>query len=260
MDATGDFVLRSRDARGVITLTLNRRQSFNALSEEMLAALASAFEAVAADDSARCVVLAGAGKAFCAGHDLKQMRAKPSLGYYEDLFGLCGEMMLAIQRLPLPVIARAHGIATAAGCQLVAVCDLAVASSEAKFAVSGVNVGLFCSTPSVTLSRNLGRKAAFEMLVTGDFIDAEEAMAKGLVNRVAAPEALDAELESLVARIVAKPRTALALGKALFYRQLETGIEAALADASLIMACNMMDDSAQEGVQAFIEKRTPDWR
>jgi enoyl-CoA hydratase/carnithine racemase len=153
-----------------------------------------------------------------------------------------------------------HGIATAAGCQLVGICDLAVASSDAKFAVSGVNVGLFCSTPSVTLSRNIGRKAAFEMLVTGDFISADEALAKGLVNRVAAPEALDAELEALVASIVAKPKTALALGKALFYRQLETGIEAALADASQTMACNMMDERAQEGVQAFIEKRAPDWR
>jgi enoyl-CoA hydratase/carnithine racemase len=260
MDATDDLVLRRRDARGVVTLILNRPQSFNALSEEMIAALAGAFDAVAADDAARCVVLAGAGKAFCAGHDLKQMRAKPSLDYYEALFGQCGEMMLAVQRLPVPVIARVHGIATAAGCQLVGICDLAVASSDAKFAVSGVNVGLFCSTPSVTLSRNIGRKAAFEMLATGDFISADEALAKGLVNRVAAPEALDAELEALVASIVAKPRTALALGKALFYRQLETGIEAALADASQTMACNMMDESAQEGVQAFIEKRAPDWR
>jgi enoyl-CoA hydratase/carnithine racemase len=188
------------------------------------------------------------------------MRAEPSLNYYESLFARCGRMMLAIQRLPVPVIARVHGIATAAGCQLVAVCDLAVASSEARFAVSGVNVGLFCSTPSVTLSRNLGRKAAFEMLVTGEFIDAREALAKGLVNRVAEPEALDAEVERLVASIVAKPRRALALGKALFYRQLETGIEAALDDASQTMACNMMDETALEGVQAFIEKRPPGWR
>jgi len=260
MSATSEFVLRTRDARGVITLTLNGPQSFNALSEEMIEALAGELDAVAADDTARCVILAGAGRAFCAGHDLKQMRAQPSLAYYEKLFARCGEVMLAIQRLPVPVIARVHGIATAAGCQLVAVCDLAVASSDARFAVSGINVGLFCSTPSVTLSRNLGRKAAFEMLVTGDFIDAEEARVKGLVNRVAPPEALDAELESLVAGIVAKPRTALALGKALFYRQLETGIEAALADAGRTMACNMTHESAQEGVQAFIEKRPPDWR
>ncbi|MDN6884199.1 enoyl-CoA hydratase [Variovorax sp. CAN2819] len=254
------FVLQSRDARGVVTLTLNRPSAFNALSEGLLGALERALAEVAADGNVRAVVIAGAGKAFCAGHDLKEMRASPSLDYYEQLFERCGAMMLSIQKLPVPVIARVHGIATAAGCQLVAVCDLAVASSEARFAVSGVNVGLFCATPSVTLSRNLGRKEAFEMLVTGEFISAQEAREKGLVNRVAPPEELDAAVESLVASIVAKPRTALALGKALFYRQLETGIEAALADASQTMACNMMDESALEGVQAFIEKRPPDWK
>ncbi len=187
------------------------------------------------------------------------MRAQPSQACYESLFDRCSAMMLGIQRLPVPVIARVHGIATAAGCQLVAICDLAVASSDARFAVSGVNVGLFCATPSVTLSRNVGRKAAFEMLVTGNFISAEEARTRGLVNRVAPADALDAEVESLVARIVAKPRVALAFGKALFYRQLETGLEAALADASRTMACNMMDATALEGVQAFIEKRPPHW-
>lgn len=255
-----DFVLQHRDARGVVTLTLNRPQAFNALSEGMIDALTRAFEALAADETLRAVVIAGAGKAFCAGHDLKEMRAAPSQAYYEDLFARCGAMMLAIQRLPVPVIARVHGIATAAGCQMVAICDLAVAASDARLAVSGINVGLFCATPSVTLSRNVGRKAAFEMLVTGAFVGAEEAKALGLINRVAAPDALDAEVESLVASIVAKPRTALALGKALFYRQLETGIEAALDDASRTMACNMMDASALEGVQAFIDKRAPDWK
>jgi enoyl-CoA hydratase/carnithine racemase len=259
-DAASPFVLKACDARGVVTLTLNRPASFNALSEGMLAALEQAIGDIAADESVRAVVIAAAGKAFCAGHDLKEMRAEPSLGYYQRLFERCGAMMLSIQRLPVPVIARVHGIATAAGCQLVAVCDLAVASSEARFAVSGVNVGLFCSTPSVTLSRNLGRKQAFEMLVTGEFISAEEAREKGLVNRVAPAGELDAEVEALVASIVAKPRQALALGKALFYRQLETGIEAALADASQTMACNMMDESALEGIQAFIEKRSPDWK
>jgi len=254
------FILQSRDERGVVTLTLNRPAAFNALSEGMLGALERALGEVAADGSVRAVVIAGAGKAFCAGHDLKEMRAAPSLDYYEQLFERCGAMMLSIQKLPVPVIARVHGIATAAGCQLVAVCDLAVASSDARFAVSGVNVGLFCATPSVTLSRNLGRKEAFEMLVTGEFISAQEAREKGLINRVAPPEELDAAVESLVASIVAKPRTALALGKALFYRQLETGIEAALADASQTMACNMMDESALEGVQAFIEKRPPAWK
>lgn len=258
--AQDDFVLQQRDARGVVTLTLNRPNAFNALSEGMIDALTRAFEALAADDTLRAVVIAGAGKAFCAGHDLKEMRAAPSQAYYEDLFARCGAMMLAIQRLPVPVIARVHGIATAAGCQMVAICDLAVAASDARLAVSGINVGLFCATPSVTLSRNVGRKAAFEMLVTGDFVSADEARTIGLVNRVAPPEALDAEVESLVASIVGKPRQALALGKALFYRQLETGLEAALADASRTMACNMMDASALEGVQAFIDKRAPDWK
>ncbi len=253
------LVLNRRDARGVVTLTLNRPQSFNALSEAMMAALLSELEAVALDDSARVVVLAAAGKAFCAGHDLKEMRAAPSLMYYQTLFAQCSQLMLAIQRLPLPVIARVQGIATAAGCQLVAMCDLAVAASNAKFAVSGVNLGLFCSTPGVALSRNLSRKAAFEMLVTGEFISAAQALDKGLVNRVAAPEALDAEVEKLAASIVAKPRVAVALGKQLFYRQLEHGIAAAYEDAGNTMACNMMDACALEGVQAFIDKRPASW-
>lgn len=253
-------VLRETDARGVVRLTINRSQAFNSLSESVLAALQAELEAVAADESARVVVLAGAGKAFCAGHDLKEMRAQPSQAYYERLFAQCGRMMMTIQQLPVPVIARVHGIATAAGCQLVAMCDLAVASREAKFAVSGVNLGLFCSTPSVALSRNLSRKAAFEMLVTGRFISAEEALAKGLVNRVVPAEQLDEEVESLVASIVTKPRVALALGKNLFYRQLETGIEAAYTDAVQTMACNMMDESALEGVQAFIDKRPATWQ
>jgi enoyl-CoA hydratase/carnithine racemase len=253
------LLLHHRDDRGVVALTLNRPQSFNALSEGMLAALGEAFDALAKDESVRAVVLGASGKAFCAGHDLKEMRASPSLDYYQRLFAQCSAVMLAIQRLPVPVIARVQGLATAAGCQLVAMCDLAIASRESRFAVSGVNVGLFCSTPGVALSRNLPRKAAFEMLVTGDFISAEEACAKGLVNRVAAPEALDDEVEALVARIVAKPRVAVALGKALFYRQLEQGIESAYEDAGATMACNMMDPSALEGVQAFIEKRAPSW-
>jgi enoyl-CoA hydratase/carnithine racemase len=258
--AAEPLVRHEQDARGVVTLTLNRPQAFNSLSEGMLEALQAALDRVAADDTARVVVIAAAGKAFCAGHDLKEMRAEPSLDYYERLFGQCARMMLTIQRLPVPVVARVHGIATAAGCQLVAMCDLAVASSDSRFAVSGVNLGLFCSTPSVALSRNLGRKAAFEMLVTGEFIPAEEARAKGLVNRVAAPEQLDAEVERLVASIVAKPRMAIAAGKGLFYRQLEQPIAAAYDDAGRTMACNMMDDSALEGVQAFIDKRKPDWR
>ncbi|MFO1293209.1 MAG: enoyl-CoA hydratase [Rubrivivax sp.] len=253
------LVLHERDARGVVTLTLNRPQAFNSLSEGMIAALQAALERAGADEAARVVVIRGSGKAFCAGHDLKEMRAAPSLGYYERLFADCARMMLAIQKLPLPVIARVHGIATAAGCQLVAMCDLAVAAREARFAVSGVNLGLFCSTPSVALARNLPRKAAFEMLVTGDFIDAEEARAKGLVNRVVDAAQLDAEVDALAARIVGKPRVAIALGKALFYRQLEQGIAAAYDDAGRTMACNMMEASALEGVQAFIDKRKPNW-
>jgi enoyl-CoA hydratase/carnithine racemase len=253
------LVLNERDARGVVTLTLNRPTAFNALSEGMLEALQHELDRVAADASARVVVIAAAGKAFCAGHDLKEMRADPSLGYYERLFAQCGRMMMTIQKLPVPVIARVHGIATAAGCQLVAMCDLAVASRDARFAVSGINVGLFCSTPSVALSRNLQRKAAFEMLVTGEFISAELALAKGLVNRVAEVDRLDVEVEALAASIVAKPRDSIALGKQLFYRQLETGIEAAYADAEKTMACNMMQSDALEGVQAFIDKRPPDW-
>ena len=253
------LVLSHRDSRGVVTLTLNRPDAFNALSESMLAALQHALDAIATDDTVRVVVLAAAGKAFCAGHDLKEMRAAPSLDYYQTLFEQCGRVMLSIQRLAVPVIARVQGIATAAGCQLVAMCDLAVAASTARFAVSGVNLGLFCATPSVALTRNLGRKAAFEMLVTGEFIDASQALAKGLINRIAEPAALDAEVARLVDAIVTKPQLALAMGKALFYRQLETGIEAAYRDAAQTMACNMMDASALEGVRAFIEKRPPDW-
>jgi len=248
-----------RDARGVVTLTLNRPRAFNALSEAMLTALAEAVDALAGDDGVRAVVLGASGEAFCAGHDLKEMRAEPSLEYYQLLFAQCTDVMLSIQRLPVPVIARVHGLATAAGCQLVAMCDLAVASDDARFAVSGINVGLFCATPGVALSRNLSRKAAFEMLVTGEFVSADQARVLGLVNRVVAPEALDDEVEALVARIVAKPGVAVAMGKALFYRQLEVGIESAYEDAGTTMACNMMDPCALEGVAAFIEKRPPAW-
>ena len=253
------FVRREVDPRGVVTLTLDRPQSFNALSEGMLAALQAELDAVAADESARVVVIAATGKAFCAGHDLKEMRAQPSQAYYEALFAQCARMMLTIQRLRVPVIARVQGIATAAGCQLVAACDLAVAADSARFAVSGVNLGLFCSSPSVPLTRNVARKPAFEMLVTGEFISADEARARGLVNRVASMEALDGAVESLVAAIVAKPRSAIALGKALFYRQIESGAEAAYEDAARTMAGNMMEADTLEGVQAFIDKRKPAW-
>ena len=253
------YVLHTR-VGDVVTLTLNRGEKFNPLSEEMLTALQAELDTVALDKAARIVVLAANGKAFCGGHDLKQMRADPSTAYYKKLFDQCSKMMLKIQAMPQPVIARVHGIATAAGCQLVAMCDLAVAANDAKFAVSGVNYGLFCSTPSVGLSRNVARKQAMEMLLTGDFIDASTALARGLVNRVVAMEQLDAEISQLCSSILAKPAVAIAMGKQLFYRQVEMGIDAAYQLAGQTMACNMMDEAALEGVQAFIEKRTPAWK
>jgi enoyl-CoA hydratase/carnithine racemase len=245
---------------GVVTLTLNRAEKFNPLSEEMLTELQAALNGIAIDNSVRVVVLAASGKAFCAGHDLKQMRADPSAAYYKKLFNQCSKVMLTIQQMPQPVIARVQGIATAAGCQLVAMCDLAVAASDAKFAVSGVNYGLFCSTPSVGLSRNIGRKQAMEMLLTGEFIDAETARDRGLLNRVVAADALDAEIKKLSDSILAKPAVAVAMGKKLFYRQMEMGIDAAYQLAGETMACNMMDEGALEGVQAFIDKRQPSWK
>jgi enoyl-CoA hydratase/carnithine racemase len=259
MPDTETLIQKAMDARGVLTLTLNRPMAFNSLSEAMLTALQAELDAAGADAAVRMVVIAATGKAFCAGHDLKEMRAEPSLAYYQRLFGQCAQMMMTIQRLPVPVLARVHGIATAAGCQLVAMCDLAVAAHDARFAVSGVNLGLFCATPSVALSRNLGRKAAFEMLVTGEFISAAQARDKGLINRVAEPGQLDAEVERLVAAIVAKPAVAIAMGKGLFYSQLEKPIGEAYAEAGDTMACNMMDEAALEGVQAFIEKRPAGW-
>lgn len=252
-------LVETRDARGVVTLAMNRPQSFNALSEEMLDALQAALRRLAGDETVRAVVLAAAGKAFCAGHDLKQMIARPELAYYQDLFARCSRMMLAIRALPVPVIARVQGLATAAGCQLVAQCDLAVASTEARFAVSGINFGLFCSTPSVPLLRNVAPKHAMEMLVTGEFIDAQQAQARGLVNHAVPPGQLDAEVERLAAAIVAKPRVALAMGKELFHRQQEMGLEAAYQLAAQTMAANMMEGCALEGVTAFTEKRKPNW-
>jgi enoyl-CoA hydratase/carnithine racemase len=248
-----------RDTRGVYTLTLNTPRSFNVLSQAMMAELQHALDAVVADPQARVVVLAAEGRAFCAGHDLKEMKATPDLAHYQALFATCSRLMMTIRKLEVPVIARVHGLATAAGCQLVAQCDLAVAAQGATFGVNGIDVGLFCATPSVALSRNMGPKQAMEMLLTGDFISADEAQARGLVNRVVAAEALDTEVARLVGRIVAKPRLAVAMGKALFYRQLETGIEAAYQLAGQTMACNMVHDVAQEGVQAFIDKRPPQW-
>jgi enoyl-CoA hydratase/carnithine racemase len=253
------YVLRT-DNSGITTLTLNRGERFNPLSEEMMAALQAEIDAIAVDPAVRVVVLAAHGKAFCAGHDLKQMRASPSADYYKKLFAQCSQLMLAIQQMPQPVIARVQGIATAAGCQLVSMCDLAVAASDARFAVSGVNYGLFCSTPSVGLARNVPRKQAMEMLLTGEFIDAQTALERGLVNRVVAQDALDGEIATLTSSILAKPAVAIAMGKRMFYRQVEMGIGAAYQLAGETMACNMMDEAALEGVQAFIEKRKPSWQ
>ena len=252
-------VLHTRDDRGVHTLVLNRASSFNALSEDMLAALQAALDFVALDATARVVVIAAGGKAFCAGHNLKDMLAHPELAYYQKLFAQCTRMMLSIQNLPVPVIARVQGLATAAGCQLVAQCDLAVAATNANFGVNGIDVGLFCATPSVPLVRNMPAKQAMEMLLTGEFISADEARIRGLVNRVASLEMLDAEMEKLVQSILLKPREAIAMGKALFYKQRETGIEAAYQLASQTMVCNMSHPVAQEGVQAFVDKRKPQW-
>jgi enoyl-CoA hydratase/carnithine racemase len=252
-------VLHTQDARGVHRLVLNRAASFNTLSEDVLAALQGALDAIAADGAARAVVIAAEGKAFCAGHNLKEMHAQPELAYYQKLFAQCTRMMLGIQKLPVPVIARVQGLATAAGCQLVAQCDLAVAASNASFGVNGIDVGLFCATPSVPLVRNMPAKQAMEMLLTGDFITADEARVRGLVNRVVPAEALDAEVEQLLQSLLSKPREALAMGKALFYQQRETGIEAAYQLAGQSMARNMAHAVAQEGVQAFIEKRKPQW-
>ena len=257
--ADSPYIINQRE-QGIVTLTLNRGDRFNPLSEEMLAALQTEIDAIAKDSSVRVVVLAARGKAFCAGHDLKQMRAEPSTAYYKELFHRCSTLMLAIQQMPQPVIARVHGLATAAGCQLVSMCDLAVASTDASFAVSGVNYGLFCSTPSVGLSRNVPRKQAMEMLLTGEFIDAHAAKERGLVNRVVSPELLDNEISLLAKSIITKPAVAIAMGKQLFYRQLEMGIAAAYQLAGENMACNMMDEAALEGVQAFIEKRPPSWK
>ena len=254
-----EAALLTTEVDGVVFLTLNRPRQYNALSLATLQALHTALDAVLENDNARVVVIAANGNAFCAGHDLKEMRAANDQTSVTNLFKLCSDMMLKIAKLPLPVIDEVNGMATAAGCQLVAQCDLAVAAEEARFAVSGINLGLFCSTPAVPLSRAISRKRAAEMLMTGEFIDAATALDWGLINRVVPHDALRAETLKLAETLKAKPRAALALGKALFYRQMESGLEAAYQDASNTIACNFMDAQAQEGVAAFLEKRKPVW-
>jgi len=260
MQSTDEPILLRQDANGIATLTLNRPKQYNSLSEELLSQLQSALDAIAADASVRVVVIAGAGSAFCAGHDLKQMRANPRKAYYDKLFAQCSDVMLKVLHLPQPVIARVHGIATAAGCQLVAQCDLAVAADDARFAVSGINVGLFCSTPSVSLGRNVSRKEAMEMLLTGDFIDAATAKQRGLVNRVVPADKLDAEIKALADAIIKKSSVAVTTGKKMFYTQIEMGMEAAYEYAADVMACNMMAEDVGEGIDAFMQKRKPEWK
>ncbi len=245
---------------GIARLTLNRPRQFNAISMDVLVAMDKALAAIADDPSVRVVVIAGNGPAFSGGHDLKEMMANRSEPFIGALFEQCSRVMLQIQALPQPVIARVHGTATAAGCQLVAACDLAVAASEARFATSGINFGLFCATPGVPLSRNVSRKRAFEMLFTGEFIDAETAKEWGLVNSVVPAAELDGEVMRLARLIVEKPRAVVAAGKALFYEQLEARLAQAYGEASKAITRNMLGEDAAEGVGAFIEKRKPSWK
>ncbi len=254
-----ESVLLREDRDGIATLTLNRPEQFNALSGELLERLQAELDALAQDASVRVVVIAARGRGFCAGHDLKEIRALGAQERIEALFRKCSKVMTSLVSLPQPVIARVHATATAAGCQLVAQCDLAVAAEVAKFAVSGVNFGLFCSTPSVALARNVGRKQAMEMLLTGEFIDAPTAKAHGLVNRVVPSDQLDAEVSKLAALIASKPQGAVAAGKRQFYQQLEMGLEGAYRLASEVISCNAASDEGREGMDAFLEKRKPNW-
>ena len=249
---------------GVAHLTMNAPERLNALSDEMIATLHATLDEIAADTSVRAVVLSGAGKAFCAGHDLKQMTAgrqaeDGGAAYFKDLFDRCAAMMARVQSLPQPVIAQVHGIATAAGCQLVATCDMAVAAQGTRFGVNGVNIGLFCSTPMVALSRNIPRKQAFEMLTTGEFIEAERAATLGLINHAVAPDTLEAETAALAERVAAKLGSAVKIGKEAFYRQLQMPVADAYAYTGDVMVKNMMRSDTEEGISAFIDKRAPDW-
>ena len=252
--STRGLVLRE-DHAGIARLTLNRAQHLNALSSELLDELEEHLDALARDTNARVVVIAAAGRTFCPGHDLKEMLEHRSARYLDALFAKCCRIMLALNQLPQPVIARVHGTATAAGCQLVAACDLAVASSEARFATSGIDLGLFCSTPAGPISRTLGRKRALQMLLTGEFIDAQTALAWGLVNRVVPAEGIDAALDELCTTLCAKAPAVLASGKRFFYRQLELSTEAAYQEAAALLARHMLADEGREGVSAFLEHR-----
>jgi len=256
---TTDSLVLRRDEDGVTTLTLNRPKARNALSRAMMADLILALEAVGTDKTVKVVILAGAGPAFCAGHDLKELRANPTHAFYQDTFRQCTHLMLTISRLRQPVIAKAHGIATAAGCQLVATCDLAIAAEGTRFATPGVNIGLFCSTPMVALTRAVGRKAAMEMLLTGDMIGSAEAVRIGLINRAVPADQLDAATASMARAIADKSPLVLAYGKEAFYRQIEMDTAAAYTYCAEVMTQNMLARDAAEGIDAFLEKRHPTW-
>jgi len=260
-----DAILLREDLGAVARLTLNEPRSLNALSDAMLAALKNTLAGLAQETAVKVVVLRGAGKAFCAGHDLKEMQAgrqasDKGAAYFADLFARCGDVMQAITTLPQPVIAEAHGIATAAGCQLVASCDMAVAAEDTRFGVNGVNIGLFCSTPMVALTRNIPRKQAFEMLTTGAFISANRAEALGLINRVVAPEDLEAETLALANLVASKLGSAVRIGKRAFYDQAGMSLAGAYAHTGTVMVENMLLRDTDEGITAFIEKRAPDWQ
>ena len=258
--ATAEPELLRANAGGIVTLTLNRPQQFNALSSSLIDALQRAVDDIAANPEVRVVVIAGAGRAFCAGHDLKEMRAQREESFVEDVFARFSRLMVSLTRIPQPVIARVHGFAFAAGCQLVAQCDLAVASTAAQFATSGVKFGLFCSTPGVALARNVSRKQAMEMLLTGEPIDAATALERGLVNRAVEPDTLDAEIARLAQAIIEKTPVAVAAGKRTFYEQVDAPLEQAYVAATQAMVCNMMTDDAAEGIDAFAAKRSPVWK
>jgi enoyl-CoA hydratase/carnithine racemase len=257
--AADEPVLLRSDAEGVVGLTLNRPEQYNALSRELLGRLQEELDRIRDDPGVRVVVITGKGRAFCAGHDLKEIAAERERGKLVELFGACSGMMLSLTRLPQPVIALVDGIATAAGCQLVAACDLALATSNARFATSGIKYGLFCSTPMVAVARNVPRKAAMEMLLTGDFIEAEDALRLGLVNQVVAPDKLEDAFDALLARLLDKPQGVLALGKRAFYRQLEMGLEDAYAFTTEVIVDNALGRDFEEGLAAFLEKRAPVW-
>jgi enoyl-CoA hydratase/carnithine racemase len=260
MSTQNEPILLEGRSDGVLRLTLNRPAARNALSVALMQELAAAFDRAREERDTRVVVIAGAGPAFCAGHDLREMRADPRRETYEHIFALCGEMMLKIVRLPKPVIAEVHGIATAAGCQLVATCDLAIAAEDARFATPGVNIGLFCSTPMVALSRAVGRKPAMEMLLTGELIEAKAAKQLGLVNRVVPREELRAAVDALAAQIARKSALTLKIGKEAFYRQAELPLDGAYRYAAEVMTRNMLARDAEEGIDAFLEKRSPEWQ